>query len=72
MFVLLILWYICIHANWQTKYKVDSISTNEALRFDTNSKSHALDIAKAKGARVVAAISTKEKSEICKDYIFIS
>ena len=28
----------------------------------------ALDIAKAKGARVVAAISTKEKSEICKDY----
>ena len=28
----------------------------------------ALDIAKAKGARVVAAVSTKEKSEICKDY----
>ena len=28
----------------------------------------ALDIAKAKGARVVAAVSTKEKSEICKEY----
>lgn len=28
----------------------------------------ALDIAKAKGARVVAAVSTKEKAEICKDY----
>ena len=28
----------------------------------------ALEIARAKGARVVAAISTKEKSEICKDY----
>ena len=28
----------------------------------------ALDIAKAKGARVVAAVSTKEKAEICKEY----
>ena len=28
----------------------------------------ALDIAKAKGARVVAAVSTKEKAEICKKY----
>ena len=28
----------------------------------------ALDIAKAKGARVVAAVSTKENAEICKDY----
>ena len=28
----------------------------------------ALDIAKAKGARVVAAVSKKEKAEICKEY----
>ena len=28
----------------------------------------ALDIAKAKGARVVAAVSTQEKGEICKEY----
>ena len=28
----------------------------------------ALDIAKVKGARVVAAVSTKEKAEICKEY----
>lgn len=28
----------------------------------------ALDIAKAKGSRVVAAVSTKEKAEICKEY----
>ena len=28
----------------------------------------ALDIASAKGARVVAAVSTKEKAEICKEY----
>ena len=28
----------------------------------------ALDIAKAKGARVVAAVSTQEKAEICKEY----
>ena len=28
----------------------------------------ALDIAKAKGARVVAAVSTEEKAEICKEY----
>jgi hypothetical protein len=35
---------------------VDSISTNEALRFDTNSKSHAFDIAKAGYVSVGGAV----------------
>ena len=39
---------------------IDSISTNEALRFDTNSKSHALDIAKAGYVSIGAAVSTTD------------
>ena len=35
---------------------IDSISTNEALRFDTNSKSHAFDIAKAGYVSVGGAV----------------
>jgi hypothetical protein len=39
---------------------IDSISTNEALRFDTNSKSHAFDIAKAGYVSIGAAVSTTD------------
>ena len=39
---------------------VNGISTNEAFRFDTNSKSHALDIAKAGYVSIGAAVSTTD------------
>ena len=39
---------------------VNGISTNEALRFDTNTKSHALDIAKAGYVSIGAAVSTTD------------
>ena len=39
---------------------VDSISTNEALRFDTETKSHALDIAKAGYVSIGASVSTTD------------
>ena len=39
---------------------IDSISTNEALRFDTNTKNHAFDIAKAGYVSIGAAVSTTD------------
>ena len=39
---------------------VDSISTNEALRFDTETKSHALDIAKAGYVSIGASVTTTD------------
>ena len=39
---------------------INGISTNEAFRFDTNSKSHALDIAKAGYVSIGAAVSTTD------------
>ena len=49
-----------ISGSTTSELMVDSISTNEALRFDTNSKSHALDIAKAGYVSIGAAVSTTD------------
>ena len=39
---------------------IDSISTNEALRFDTETKTHALDIAKAGYVSIGASVTTTD------------